>query len=74
MKQFGLYDLKLKLFENEKIIIDNYQKLHDFQKDYLIVDQYLIKGDFLKISKMDEMTVEIYGKIKEIKVLEKTEA
>lgn len=63
-------NLKLKLYENKLIIIENYRKLHDFQSEYIMIDSYLIVGNFLKISKMDGSVMEIEGTISEIKVLE----
>lgn len=63
-------NLKLKLYENKLIIIENYRKLHDFQSEYIMIDNYLIVGNFLKISKMDGSVMEIEGTISEIKVLE----
>lgn len=63
-------NLKLKLYENNHIVIENYRKLYDFQSEYIMIDNYLITGNFLKISKMDGSVMEIEGTISEIKVLE----
>ena len=58
--------IKLTIFKNEKIIIENYLKLNDISENKIIVDMYNINGDFLKIKKMDNYMIEISGIISQI--------
>ena len=63
-------EMKLKLFSDQRIIIENFKELKDLNEGLIIVDQYFIYGTFLKISKMDPSKMEIYGTIKEIKIIQ----
>ncbi len=58
--------IKLTIFKNEKIIIENYLKLNDISENKIMVDMYTINGDFLKIKKMDNYMIEISGIISQI--------
>lgn len=62
-------EIKLKLYQNQRILIENYRILKDIAEDMIIVDNYCIVGTFLKITKMNDNTMEIYGKVKEIIVI-----
>lgn len=62
-------EIRLKLYQNQRILIENYRKLKDLSEDMIVVDNYCITGTFLKITKMNDFTMEIYGKIKEIIVI-----
>lgn len=59
-------EIKLRLFSDRRIIIENYKKLKDINNDIIVIDNYIIVGNFLKIRKMDPMMIEIYGEINEI--------
>ena len=59
-------EIRLRLYKNERIVIENYHELKDLAEDVIAVDNYIIIGAFLKISKMNASAMEIYGKIKEI--------
>ena len=59
-------EIKLRLFSDRRIIIENYKKLKDINNDMIVIDNYIIVGNFLKIRKMDPMMIEIYGEINEI--------
>lgn len=61
--------IKLTLYKNEKIIIENYRELKDITEEFIIVDFYQIVGTFLKIKRMDNYMIEIYGKISQIKII-----
>lgn len=63
--------LKIKMINNEKIIIENFNNLIDCSKDLLVFDNILIIGDFLTIKIMEEGFASIDGKIKKIEFIEK---
>lgn len=58
--------VKLSIYKDEKIIIENYQDLNDITESTIVVDLYTINGNFLKIRKMDNYMIEISGKISQI--------
>ena len=60
--------IKLSIYKNEKIIIENYQELKDITDINVVVDIYNIKGTFLKIRKMDNYMIEISGVISQIHI------
>ncbi|HHU55455.1 MAG TPA: hypothetical protein GXZ48_02030 [Acholeplasmataceae bacterium] len=60
--------IKLTLYKNEKIIIENYQELKDISEEFIVVDLFKINGSFLKIKRMDNYMIEIYGKISQIAI------
>ena len=60
--------IKLTIYKNEKIIIENYQELKDISDDEIIVDLYRINGSFLKIKKMDNYMIEILGSVAAINI------
>lgn len=62
---------KITLWENKKMIIENYQKLWDINDKGIKIDNYFIKGNFLKIEELDQFKVKIYGEIKEIIIEQK---
>lgn len=59
-------EIKLRLFSDRRIIIENYKKLKDINNDSIVIDNYVIVGNFLKVRKMDPMIIEIQGEINEI--------
>ena len=58
--------IKLSIYGNERIIIENYDNLMDISDLEIIIDDYKIIGDFLKIRRMDNYMIEINGKISSI--------
>lgn len=62
--------IKLILKSREHIIVKNYHHLQDITDSSIQIDDYLITGLFLKIMTLDEELIQIYGKIKEIKILD----
>lgn len=62
--------IKLILKSRENIIVKNYHHLQDITDASIQIDDYLITGLFLKIMTLDEELIQIYGKIKEIKILD----
>ncbi len=62
--------IKLILKGNDQIMVKNYHQLKDITDTSINIDGYLINGIFLKITTLDEELIQIYGKIKEIKILD----
>lgn len=60
--------LTLKIVNNNKIVISNYTNIIDFNPTNIIIDIYDIKGLDLVINRIDEVSVEINGKIQKIEV------
>jgi hypothetical protein len=58
--------VKLSIYKDEKIIVENYSELKDITDEIIIVDIYKIKGNFLKIKRMDNYMIEISGSISQI--------
>ena len=61
--------VKLSIYKDEKIIVENYRDLRDINDEEIIVDIYRIKGKFLKIKKMDDYMIELSGTISQIIVI-----
>ena len=59
---------KITLWNNEKLVIENYQKLIDISEEKIKIDRYLIKGKFLKIGELNQFVIKVYGEIKEINI------
>ena len=55
--------IKITMYNNEKVIVNNYNKLLDISLEVVKIDNLLIKGDNLKIKKMDNYLIEIWGKV-----------
>jgi len=49
--------IKLSIYKNEKIVIENYKELRDIHEEEIVVDIYTIKGLFLKIKRMDNYMI-----------------
>lgn len=60
--------IKLSLFSNERIIIENYKCLKEINDDYIIVDEYNIFGNNLKIKIMNKYMIDIFGVVRKIEV------
>lgn len=58
----------LKIIDNNKAIVNNYNALYDFDNKKIIIDNYIIYGKNLAIKKIDEISVEIYGEMEKIEI------
>ncbi len=54
---------KLSIYNNERVIIENYDNITELLNDNIIVDKYVINGENLKIKQIDEYYIIIVGKI-----------
>ncbi|MCK9536976.1 MAG: hypothetical protein M0R05_05295 [Bacilli bacterium] len=61
-------DLKVKLsiYNDERIVIENYRQLIDLNEDIIKVDIYTIVGQFLKLKRMDSYMIEVVGTVGQI--------
>ena len=59
-------NIKLSIYDDERVVIENYKKLLDLQEEMIKVDIYIITGSFLKLRKMDSYMIEVIGSIKQI--------
>lgn len=57
---------KITLWDNKKIVIENYDKLIDISNEKIKIDKYLIKGKNLQILELNQFIIKIYGEIKEL--------
>lgn len=62
------FENKLKLYDYQKLIIENYQKIVDITSNLIIVDRYCITGEKLKVNCLNQFIIEINGDIQEIKI------
>lgn len=60
--------IKLSIYLDKRIIIENYEALISISENEICVDMYMIGGSFLKISRMDNYMIEILGTIDKIVV------
>lgn len=58
----------LKLSNKKDILINNYKELLELEKTKVITSEYVVEGEDLIVKKMDKYTIEISGKIKNIKI------
>ncbi len=56
----------IKMHNGKHLIIENYKQLIDIEDNVIKVDNYLLKGENLKINSLNQFMIEIYGTIKEI--------
>lgn len=70
MNKFNLNikEASLKLFNNELVIVVNYQNVIDINSSKVVLLNYIIEGDDLLVKKMDTYEIEIKGVIKKITV------
>lgn len=64
-------NIKISIYNN-KVIIENYNKIIDLNNDKIIIDNYIITGLNLKIINIDEYYIIINGDIKNLNILEGT--
>lgn len=57
---------KLSLYNNEKVVIENYNNIRDINDDCIIIDKYYINGENLKIKLIEEYFIIIIGVINSI--------
>ncbi len=57
---------KITLWDNQKIVFENYQKLNDISNEIIKIDKYIVKGKNLKIEELNRFIIKIYGEIKEL--------
>lgn len=62
------FENKLKLYDYQKLIIENYQKIVDITSNLIIVDRFYIIGEKLKVNCLNQFIIEINGDIQEIKI------
>ena len=59
-------NIKLTLYRDRRVVIENYDKLLDLTAEMIKVDIYTIIGKFLKLTKMDGYMIEVVGEVGEI--------
>ena len=59
---------KLTMYNNYKVVIENYNNIRDIDDNYIIIDQYYIKGNKLKIKQIEEYFIIIIGIINQINI------
>ena len=59
-------DCKLKLYQHERLVIENYYEIKEITSKLIIIDKYNILGNNLKVNYLSQFVIEIYGKISEI--------
>lgn len=64
-------NIKLSIYSDNRIIIEDYHKLLDLSDGLIKVDFYSIYGKFLKLKQMDNYMIEIYGEIYQVVLDEK---
>ena len=57
---------KVSLYNNEKVVIENYNNIHEIDNNYIIIDNYKIEGSNLKIKQIEEYFIIIIGLINKI--------
>lgn len=63
-------NIKISLYNNTKIVIENYNKIIDLNDNIVIIDNYEIKGLNLKIANIDEYYIIINGKINNLCIVD----
>ncbi|MCI5938987.1 MAG: hypothetical protein SOU07_05450 [Bacilli bacterium] len=54
---------KISLYNNYRCIIENYKVIKTIENNIIIIDNYSINGEKLKIKRMNDYLIEIIGKI-----------
>ncbi len=63
-------DQKLSIIYKLNLIeINNFTNIYDIKNNTILIDNYQINGDFLKITTIENRCIQIEGTIKEIKIL-----
>lgn len=66
----NLENLKITIYNDKRIIIENYNKLLDLTENLIRIDIYTIHGNFLKLKQMDNYMIEILGEITRVVIHE----
>ena len=56
-------NVKISIYNDKRIVIEDYNKLLDLTDSLIKVDIYSIHGKFLKLRQMDNYMIEIFGDI-----------
>lgn len=59
-------NIKLSIYSNQRIIIEDYHQLVDLTDEMIKVDIYTILGNFIKLIQMDSYMIEIIGTIHQV--------
>jgi hypothetical protein len=59
-------EIKLTVYQNQRIVIENYHQLLDLNEELIRVDIYTIVGKFLKLTQMDNYMIEVIGSISRV--------
>ena len=59
-------NVKITIYADKRIVIENYNKLYDLSENLIKVDIYSIYGKFLKLKQMDNYMIEIFGDINQV--------
>lgn len=63
-------NVKISIYNDKRIVIEDYNKLLDLTDSLIKVDIYSIYGKFLKLRQMDNYMIEIFGDIDQVVVNE----
>lgn len=63
-------NIKLSIYNNTKIVIENYNNIIDLNDNKIIIDNYNIIGTNLKIPSIDEYYIIITGLINNINIVD----
>ena len=63
-------NIKLSIYNNTKIVIENYNNIIDLNDNRIIIDNYNIIGTNLKIPSIDEYYIIITGLINNINIVD----
>jgi hypothetical protein len=63
-------NIKISLYNNTKIVIENYNKIIDLNDNIVIIDNYEINGQNLKITNIDEYYIIINGNINNLSIVD----
>lgn len=59
-------NIKLVVYKDKRVLIENYHNLLDLNDEVIKVDIYTIIGNYLKIVQMDSYIIEITGNINQV--------
>lgn len=59
-------NIKLSIYSNQRIVIEDYNRLIDLSENLIKVDIFSIHGKFLKLKQMDSYMIEIFGDIHQV--------
>lgn len=56
-------ECKISLYNNYRCLIENYRLIKKIELNEIIIDNYIVKGNNLKIKRMNDYVIEIIGKV-----------